>query len=255
MASPVPEKFQPLHNFLPTHLNWKNHRSSRSRFAGEASSSFPPLRSHTHAPSSPHPRSNSPANASGRSSPPTKQSMIRDNNNNWKRSNEISIRFLESSKQHDASDEVNHSSSPTDHSVPVKAVDDKSSPKTWNLRPRRLPVSHKQSAGGFPTIGTSRLQENKQLPELNKNCNSDSRTTQLPTISIALSRGEIEDDVLFLTGSKPSRRSKKRPRVVQKQLDNLFPGLWLDSISADSYKVLETASKVWMGSYGAYCSL
>ncbi|KAL8246539.1 hypothetical protein R6Q59_007755 [Mikania micrantha] len=78
-------------------------------------------------------------------------------------------------------------------------------------------------------------------------------TTQLPTISIALSCGEIEDDVLFLTGSKPSRRSKKRPRAVQKQLDNLFPGLWLDSISVDSYKVLETASKKFEGSCSESC--
>ncbi|KAI3747918.1 hypothetical protein L6452_10653 [Arctium lappa] len=36
------------------------------------------------------------------------------------------------------------------------------------------------------------------------------------------SRGEIEEGVL-LNGSKPSRRPKKRPRAIQKQLDRLFP--------------------------------
>ncbi|KAL8251299.1 hypothetical protein R6Q59_034992 [Mikania micrantha] len=34
---------------------------------------------------------------------------------------------------------------------------------------------------------------------------------------------------------------------------NLFPGLWLDSISVDSYKVLETASKKFEGSCSESC--
>ncbi|KAK9051584.1 hypothetical protein SSX86_028211 [Deinandra increscens subsp. villosa] len=285
MASPAPEKLQPLHNFLLTHLNWKNNRSGRSRLAGEAVSSSnswlepppPLLRSHTHAPSSPHRRHTSPINASWRPSPPGKQSIVHDTefgaigrptkskisesstksvdyNNKRKRSNEISFRFGENS----AADEGNHAST-TDDSVPPKAADDESSPKTWNLRPRRLPVNHKQSTGGFqfPTIGTSsRLDENKTycdinsnklLSELNNNnytfYNSHTRATELPRISIALSRGEIEEDVSFLTGSKPSKRPKKRPRAIQKQLDNLFPGLWLDSITVDSYKVSETPLK------------
>ncbi|KAL6979766.1 hypothetical protein U1Q18_021421 [Sarracenia purpurea var. burkii] len=54
---------------------------------------------------------------------------------------------------------------------------------------------------------------------------------------IALSREEIEEDVFAITGSRPARRPKKRPKSIQKQLDNIFPGLYLAGVSADSYRV------------------
>ncbi|CAL5421591.1 unnamed protein product [Camellia sinensis] len=55
--------------------------------------------------------------------------------------------------------------------------------------------------------------------------------------SVSLSRREIEDDFMNLTGHRPPRRPKKRPKIVQKQLDTLFPGLWMTEITADIYKV------------------
>ncbi|KAK2650762.1 hypothetical protein Ddye_018251 [Dipteronia dyeriana] len=51
---------------------------------------------------------------------------------------------------------------------------------------------------------------------------------KIQSFSIALSKEEIEADILAITGSKPTRRPKKRPRNVQRQLDNLFPGLCLN---------------------------
>ncbi|KAI3693870.1 hypothetical protein L1987_76825 [Smallanthus sonchifolius] len=68
-------------------------------------------------------------------------------------------------------------------------------------------------------------------------------TSKKRKFSITLSRDEIEEDIFSFTRSKPSRRPKKRPRSVQKQLDTLFPGLWLGSITADSYKVSEAPQK------------
>ncbi|CAH1434875.1 unnamed protein product [Lactuca virosa] len=295
MASPAPAKLQLLHNFSLTHLTWNNNRSGRSKLAGEVSSTSPPpstpwresppLKSHTHAPS--HRRQTSPSSVSQRPSLLHKQSPMRDlefeanlnydasqfmektdkrimsesstkyveNNNRGRRSNKISIRFRENSKQHDGVAEENRSSTPMDDSIPPQAAasaEDESLPKTWNLRPRRPPMNHKQSTGGPPKIGTSRLQEiktshetniDKQLSELNTNNNSDPRKSKKQKFSIPLSRCEIEEDVFLLTGSKPSRRPKKRPRAIQRQLNNLFPGLWLDSITADSYKVSEAPTK------------
>ncbi|KAI9164840.1 hypothetical protein LWI28_003098 [Acer negundo] len=60
---------------------------------------------------------------------------------------------------------------------------------------------------------------------------------KLRSFSIALSKEEIEADILAITGSKPTRRPKKRPKNVQRQLDTLFPGLCLKSITLNSYKV------------------
>ncbi|KAG0492999.1 hypothetical protein HPP92_006397 [Vanilla planifolia] len=57
--------------------------------------------------------------------------------------------------------------------------------------------------------------------------------------SVSLSKEEIDEDVFALTGSRPRRRPKKRPRIVQRQLDAIFPGLWLSEITPESYRVQE----------------
>ncbi|CAA2978423.1 uncharacterized protein LOC111381734 [Olea europaea var. sylvestris] len=56
-------------------------------------------------------------------------------------------------------------------------------------------------------------------------------------IWVSLSREEIEEDVYALTGSKPARRPKKRSKNIQKQLDGVFPGLYLVGLTTDSYRV------------------
>ncbi|XP_038997302.1 uncharacterized protein LOC120122141 [Hibiscus syriacus] len=72
-----------------------------------------------------------------------------------------------------------------------------------------------------------------------------------PKFSVALSKKEIEEDFMTMVGHRPPRRPKKRTRNVQKQLDYLFPGLWLTEVTVDSYKMpewLKTAS----GSKGSF---
>lgn len=58
--------------------------------------------------------------------------------------------------------------------------------------------------------------------------------------SVCLTRQEIEEDFLAIAGRRPPRRPQKRSKYVQKNLDTLFPGLWLTEITADMYKVPET---------------
>ncbi|XP_068643975.1 uncharacterized protein [Aristolochia californica] len=60
---------------------------------------------------------------------------------------------------------------------------------------------------------------------------------EISTLSISLSKQEIEEDFLAMTGLKPSRRPKKRPRAIQKKVNETFPGLWLCDITPDSYKI------------------
>lgn len=298
MASPVPAKSQPLHNFSLPHLKWKNHRSGRSRLSGETSSSSPPHRSpSTPWRESPPPpvsysqipslRQSSPSYVSRRPSPLHKQSPMRDSesesepscavskgiekhvrkpssakptksfdSSKGKRSNKICIRFRKNSsiKHEDGVPEENHSSTPVDNAVAsATAEEEESLPKIWNLRPRRPPMNHKQFNGGLPKIGSSSSPENrpsqinyhmKEASEAKNNDHNNFGTIKKQKFSIALSRHEIEEDIFAWTGSKPSRRPKKRPRTVQKQLDTLFPGLWLGSITADSYKVSEAPPKV-----------
>ncbi|XP_078174796.1 uncharacterized protein LOC144568351 [Carex rostrata] len=55
--------------------------------------------------------------------------------------------------------------------------------------------------------------------------------------SLALSCDEIAEDIYAVTGSLPQRRPKKRPRIVQKQVEMVYPGSWLREITLDLYKV------------------
>ncbi|KAK9076494.1 hypothetical protein SSX86_004828 [Deinandra increscens subsp. villosa] len=287
MASPVPAKSQPLHNFSLPHLKWKNHRSGRSRLAGETSPSSPPPPHRSHSPpTTPWRESPPPTSHLQQSSPPAyvsrrpfpsslhkqKQSPMRDSESesepvyavsagkpNGKTVSEKSTKSIDSGKGNRSINKicirfpknsvVKHDAAVIEETVPSAAEEDESSPKTWNLRPRRPPMNHKQSGIGSTKICSSPLPENrtshgskisnptKQTPELKINDYSNPMTSKKHKFSITLSRDEIEEDVFSLTGSKPSRRPKKRPRTVQKQLDVLFPGLWLGSITADSYKV------------------
>ncbi|KAL1556640.1 hypothetical protein AAHA92_12234 [Salvia divinorum] len=59
--------------------------------------------------------------------------------------------------------------------------------------------------------------------------------------SVVLSKRDIEEDFYAMVGHRPPRRPKKRARIVQKQMDTLFPGLWLTEVTTDMYKVTEVA--------------
>ncbi|KAL8157484.1 uncharacterized protein LOC141674106 [Apium graveolens] len=65
----------------------------------------------------------------------------------------------------------------------------------------------------------------------------EKREREKVKFSVSLSKEEIEEDFMLMTGCRVPRRPKKRAKNVQKQLDMLFPGLWLTEVNADMYKV------------------
>lgn len=90
----------------------------------------------------------------------------------------------------------------------------------WTLRTRRAPPA--------------------RAAERNRRVRSEiGEKKEPPKFSIPLSKEEIEEDVFALTGSRPRRRPKKRPRILQRQLDAIFPGLWLSEITPETYRVPE----------------
>ncbi|CAK7347714.1 unnamed protein product [Dovyalis caffra] len=151
-------------------------------------------------------------------------------------------------------------------------------PKTWNLRPRRAVNNNNNKGlngnGGALKNGGGAVQEiQPQVPGSNRDeltrskrndsvANNDANDVnnnkkkkkekekekgKKVRFSIPLTKEEIEEDVYSLTGSKPARRPKKRAKHEQKLLDCLFPGMWLDSITPDCYKVHEAPSKsIWV---------
>lgn len=51
---------------------------------------------------------------------------------------------------------------------------------------------------------------------------SEKRENERARFSVSLTAEEIEEDIYAVTGSRPRRRPKRRPRVVQRQLDVSF---------------------------------
>ncbi|KAM7508823.1 hypothetical protein LguiA_019276 [Lonicera macranthoides] len=106
--------------------------------------------------------------------------------------------------------------------------------KTWNLRPRK-PQNK---------LSTSLLDDKSELPQTAEdNGGSKESPPRWPKFSLSLTPQEIEEDIVTMTGSMPSRKPKKRPKAVQKKLDNMTPGMWLESLTPDAYKVPETSKK------------
>ncbi|KAL8263738.1 hypothetical protein R6Q59_021868 [Mikania micrantha] len=102
--------------------------------------------------------------------------------------------------------------------------------KPWNLRPRRFVIDAVDGSGAVAGVTTAKSGP-APAPE-----NDEERGKKKRRLWISLSKEEIEEDIYAFTGSRPSRRPKKRNKIAQKQLDNVFPGLYLVGLSADSYR-------------------
>ncbi|KAJ7943140.1 DUF1639 family protein [Quillaja saponaria] len=114
----------------------------------------------------------------------------------------------------------------------------------WNLRMRRAACKAPISGGSEkglkieekkPNYSPLRTEVGVKSPRLR----STSEKTERPKFSVSLSKKEIDEDFMEILGRRPPRRPKKRSRTVQKQLDTLFPGLWMTEVNADLYKVPE----------------
>lgn len=111
--------------------------------------------------------------------------------------------------------------------------------KPWNLRPRRAVLKPSFEIG--VAVKNTEITETENMPKSlrlrgfieGQNCEKKEKRK----FWISLSREEIEEDIFVMTGSKPARRPRKRSKNVQKQLDNVFPGLWLAGITPDAYRV------------------
>lgn len=130
---------------------------------------------------------------------------------------------IDNNDGHDETDEVQEDGKINNH------IDEET--KTWNLRPRK-PIRKSQNVAGGAEKGSVSVMPDKnkaQSPSINANkpgekegnCSggSEKKEKRKLSISIALSKEEIEEDIFILTGSKPARRPKKRAKNIQKQLD------------------------------------
>lgn len=106
---------------------------------------------------------------------------------------------------------------------------------------------HAKTVGCFSpnAIGTTRVSDaaRNSPPSDTEACmppeKIDMETFEWPRILLQLSRKEKEDDFLIMKGTKLSQRPKKRPKYVEKVLQNCFPGCWLSDLARGRYEVRE----------------
>ncbi|GAB2291471.1 hypothetical protein Dimus_025726 [Dionaea muscipula] len=132
--------------------------------------------------------------------------------------------------------------------------------RPWNLRTRRAACREPVAANGGgkslrieePKPSFSPLRSENKSPRLKNvvdeeaaggggNGNGGEKRPRAK-FSVPLSRQEVEDDFMEILGKRPPRKPKKRPKYVQRQMDTLFPGLWLSEITADMYRVNESVN-------------
>ncbi|KAK9984736.1 hypothetical protein SO802_034261 [Lithocarpus litseifolius] len=233
----APVKSQPLHNFTMPFLKWggKSHTNSTTRCRRTVSPASSEPDSDYHHDSDPPARvgSRSARNRFGFSP------CSFNNNNNNSSSNKQAA-------EHSGADDV--------ADVEAAAEAEEGVQKPWKLRPRkavqRSAMVEIESTTTVTTVlaipAPQAQNENPKSMRLRGDQLQSTETKKKKEKNkfwIALSKEEIEEDVFIMTGSRPARRPRKRPKNVQKQLDSVFPGLWLVGTTADSYRVAEAPAK------------
>ncbi|XP_072971650.1 uncharacterized protein [Typha angustifolia] len=105
--------------------------------------------------------------------------------------------------------------------------------RPWSMRTRSGGIGRKKPN---PSLAAAPTAEEEPRRTGRRRSDGEEKSERVK-FSISLSAEEIEEDIYAVTGSRPRRRPKKRPKIVQRELDSLFPGTWLSEITADSYKV------------------
>lgn len=216
MSSPVPAKSQQLHNFSLPQLKWNKNNNShhqRRRRAAEASPNRhrSPIRD-----SDSDQRKDDHVEKSEKDSKPEKDSKAK-----------IFIRLRKSGKVAETGDEENENRDQVSKKDEIQVEkegdaencenEEVEEPKTWNLRPRRSG----KKAMNADNSGTIKIQENTtrvRADVIGSSGVAEKKETK-QKFSVSLSREEIEEDFLIMTGSKPPRKPKRRTKAVQKQLD------------------------------------
>nr|GMD19912.1 uncharacterized protein LOC109161160 isoform X2 [Ipomoea batatas] len=147
---------------------------------------------------------------------------------------------LKEEEEHD--DNPHSPPPPTTVPPPESAAADPNKP--WSLRTRRSAVKPPNGFAATDGGGGSRPENNSPLP-IHRSGVAAAAPPSVPSgekrerakFAVPLARREIEEDFMAIVGHRPARRPKKRAKLVQKNLDTLFPGLWLTEITADLYKV------------------
>ncbi|KAL2460879.1 Uncharacterized protein Adt_44299 [Abeliophyllum distichum] len=139
-----------------------------------------------------------------------------------------------------------------DKSIKIGGADGKGG-KKWNFRDRKSnqsskTASAKSTAGSSSTSAGSKDKQPKHagksgLGKKEKEEREMSDFPKLPSFSLELKPEEIVADLLAMTGKISPKKPKKRTKNVQRQIDLIIPGINLETITIDQYRVTENTQK------------
>ncbi|KAK7330798.1 hypothetical protein VNO77_24998 [Canavalia gladiata] len=243
-TAPAPVKSQPLHNFALPFLKWggsgKNHTNTNHHHRCRR-------------PSVPHDHASEPE-----SDPDSRPHRVGSRTARNRFGLPPCSHKQQQQQPHSCNDETDDEAGERKRDPEETAEAEETVQKPWNLRPRKPALAkaaleigtgasriHNNNSGEFHEA----VQHNGENPapkSLRLRGFAETQCTEKKEkrkFWIALSREEIEEDIFIMTGSRPARRPRKRPKNVQKQMDSVFPGLWLVGITADAYRVADTPTK------------
>ncbi|AES97558.1 hypothetical protein MtrunA17_Chr5g0423311 [Medicago truncatula] len=118
--------------------------------------------------------------------------------------------------------------------------------KSWSMRTRRK-TEIKQRDSPSPakvestvTVAVAGGEYVSSRLRSNINVKSNNNKIERRKFSVQLLTKEIEEDFVAFMGRGPRKRPTKRPRNVQRQINNIFPGLWLREVNEEMYEVQDT---------------
>ncbi|KAL5551421.1 hypothetical protein UlMin_001597 [Ulmus minor] len=233
----------PLHNFPLPFLKWgggKNHTSSNPRYRRPISADSSPVKDQCE------------LDGDRNESEPEAARSHRVGSRTSRNRFGFGTTYEKSQKQQERSERESN------EQETEEGEGEETAQKPWNLRPRKGLFSKgsigfkngefQEPEGGDSGCGQHQNENQNQGPKSLRlrGLTPDQQSSEKKEkrrLWIALSREEIEEDIFVMTGSRPARRPRKRPKNVQKQLDSCFPGLWLVGASADSYRIADAAAK------------
>ena len=234
----APVKSQPLHNFSLPFLKWggKNQTNTSHRFrrpiSGEPSQASGAVADHSSEPESePETRVHRVGSRTARNRFGIPSSSIVEKSQ--KQEQQPQLQRSERASNNGTDDEGGERKRETEDAEEAEA--EETVQKPWNLRPRK-PIFSKSTVeigvGGsrngelheaVTIVHSGQQGENPPQPKsLRLRGFAETQSTERKEkrkFWIALSREEIEEDIFVMTGSRPARRPRKRPKIVQKQLD------------------------------------
>ncbi|CAK8537335.1 unnamed protein product [Lathyrus sativus] len=225
--STSPKRPKPLHNFNLPFLKWGTQRHLRCSYATIKDGAGPSTSADRR---SSRPNSNESTATPNQSSGSEKRVVIGNDE-------EEGIAAVREKLTHDLK---NHADRIKD-TILREEQEETETLKSWKHRTRQIqskpPVHSDHAKRDFPS--PAKIDGGVNVASrLRRNINTNK--TERPKFSVQLSRKEIDEDFMAMVGRQPRQRPTKRPKVVQKQLNSVFPGLWLREVTREMYEVLDT---------------